>query len=262
MPVACVIFIVHSDHKLPLVGGSLNAETRKKGTKMLRVKKGMFGVLAAAALAAGAATQANAVLIDTFNADPDSLTSGAGPAGPSTTATAEAIGGFRTIEILTSAGAGLNTSAAVLAPIPGVYSHSEDALKSGSSKITWDANGAGLGGVDFTAGGDDRITMSILSIDQGNVDLILTVMDTGAGVSTLLINNAGVGAFDALYANFVGTADFTDVNSVMLEVQAGVASDLVLDLVETTNRGGVPEPATLSLLGLAGLMGLRRRRTA
>ncbi len=75
--------------------------------------------------------------IDTFD---DPIPQTATPGSPSTTPTINAIGGYRKIEI--SKSGPLSASAYVGG---GIFAHSADALTSAQSKITWDANGAGLG---------------------------------------------------------------------------------------------------------------------
>ena len=202
-------------------------------------------ILAAVAIIFFAANT-QAIVIDTFDDTSQSVTSGGGPAGPDIAAAPEAIGGVRTVEILDSQG--VNQTTAAVVPSIGSYTHSNDAGNTfGSSKVSWDA-----GGADLTA--DNQFSIEIQEIDQGTVDITLSV--NGVEVTVM---DAGVGTLDIAYADF-GGVDFSNVNAIMLQVDASSASDLILDLVETTNTG-VPEPvtATLGLIGLAGLT-MRRRR--
>jgi len=87
----------------------------------------------------------------------------------------------------------------------------------------------------------------------------LTNTDSNGLLSALTLppgTTTGVNKF--FFNAFTGTADFTDVDSVVLNFQLTVATDLVIDLIETTN---VPVPASLLLVGvgLVGLGVIRRR---
>jgi len=210
---------------------------------------------------------AYALIIDTFDDATDTVTADSNP-GPSTSSSSEAIGGFRTLEITSSVppgGEGTTLSANGIGT-PGRLAHSQDAGFDGSSQVLWNANGAGLGGADLTDGGlSDALLLDVISIDQGSVDLTFTIVDTSSNISTLSLSNLGVGTSTFSFNDFVGTASLTSVNSISLDIVAGTASDLVLDLVETNEfvpPPGVPTPGTLALLGL-GLLGfgfLRRRQ--
>ena len=225
------------------------------------MKKKIIGIALFGALAAGGA---HAVIIDDFDVGAQVVTT----AGASDTlATASALGGFRTIELVSVTGpAGAN--AQVLTP-PGVYAHNANALTSAVSRVTWDADGAGLGGVDLVDGLLGPVfSFDILGIDQGSVDFEVVVEDTSGNTSSILAVNPGAGVQTVAFVDFVGSADFTNVDSVILTITGGVASDLTLDLLETTGMQPPPpqvlSPATLALLGLGlaafGLLRGRRLR--
>ncbi len=222
------------------------------------------------------ANSAQALLIDSFDADPDAVSTGT--PGPSNTASAAAIGGSRTLEILgfpgdldpTSLGADLE----VAAP-PGVLAHSQDALAPGGrSKVTWDDNGNGLGGLDLTDGGlANGLMVDLIAIDIGDVDVTFMVEDTAGGSAQLLLAGLAAGTNQFLFSDFVGAVNFESVQNVMLTIDADARSDLVLDLIETVDvpptpptppppPDVIPEPVT-STLGMMGLvtlgMVLRRR---
>lgn len=226
---------------------------------------GLFSALALVSV------NASAVLIDNFDSGTDGVgvpAFGAPVLGPSNTAAgADAIGGSRTLEI-TSA-----PSPTVSLVVDSNPNFDQLALANGPgatsvSTVTWDANGAGLGGADLILAGtenNDALQLDILSIDQGAVTLEIDVVDTLTGSSTLTLAGLGVGnhAFD--FSNFVGTADFTTVNSIVLTITAGNASDLTLDLIQTRNGPvppTVPVPGTLFLMGavMLGLGSAKRLR--
>ncbi len=203
-----------------------------------------------------------ALVVDNFDSTPGSVDDIV--TGPINFVSGDAIGGSRTLEILSTVGP-LGNALDVLAP-PGVLSHSQDALTSGSSKVTWDAAGSGLGGLDLTdAGLSTGLVIDLLAIDVGSIDLTFMVMDTGGDSSSLLLPGLVLGSNDFLFTDFVGGADFTAVDVIMLTIDADVASDLTLDLIATVDvpppTNQVPEPiiTALFLIGL-GVMSITRRR--
>ena len=159
----------------------------------------------------------------------------------------------------------MTTSLQTLIP-PGVLAHGQVA-DTGSSMVTWDANGAGLGGgagVDLTSAGmSNGIRLEVISIDVGNVNLTIGV-DSAAGSSSLALNMLSVGTESFFFTNFIGTADFTAATAVTLTIEATSSTgDIVLDLIDTIDVPPpvVSEPAVLALMGV-GIVGLAvaRRR--
>jgi len=216
------------------------------------------------AFAAGSAQ--SAVLIDNFDVAPQTAFGLSAPGAPNTAADPGAglniIGGWRTIQVTAATGNVFAT--ADTAPTPGAYSHSNPAGATGTSLITWDNAGSGLGGVDLTAGGATALILDITSIDQGNVTLTFSVTDLLANTSSISLNGLGVGLQGFLFSGFTGSADFTQVDSISLEVAGGLASDLTLDLIGTNTPPSVPEPASLALfgVGMLGLLASRKKNRA
>ncbi len=211
------------------------------------------------------------VLIDDFN-EGDGVVSSNVDIGPlNVVAATSAIGGSRTLSILgfpgdgdaTSTGVDLQSNSAV-----GELGHSQNAFSPGGrSRVTWDNNGDGLGGVDLTDGGiDDSFMFDIVRIDIGNVDIEIEVVSDAHGTATIENNNLVESENFVLYTDFDGYSEdiFTSVDLISMTITAGSASDLTIDIYETADIvppvPPIPEPATAGLLAGLGILGLGRRK--
>ena len=212
---------------------------------------------------------AQGVIIDDFNDGPGSVGTDVPGPGPTNFEAATAVGGSRTLEIIgfPGDGDGLSQGAEleVAAPNPGAIGHSQDAFSPGGrSRVTWDDDGNGLGGVDLTDdGADNAFQLALLALDVGFVDVSFSVESNDHGTATIDIDDLEEGAFNVVYADFDGFSDeiFENVDKVTMTITAGEQSDLVIDIISTTFVPPIPEPTTAGLIvGLVsmGLIGRKR----
>ncbi|MFK5947170.1 MAG: hypothetical protein QM500_00175 [Methylococcales bacterium] len=210
-------------------------------------------ILALSFLLAATSNIANAAMIDNFTEESMSVSVGfpplSGSASASSTTTISAFGGGRTISI--SKNGLLAASANVIAP-PGIYAHSADALTSATSTIAWHSNT----GIDLIEGrSTTNFALDILSIDQGNIDLILSVTDVLNNTGSYTLSGAGTGLQFIALSLFSSNINFLQIRDISLKIVGDVASDLTLNSIST-----VPTPSVLILLSM-GLVafGFNRR---
>jgi hypothetical protein len=210
-----------------------------------------------------AAGSFQALIIDTFN-DTEQAISGVGGAVPpvisSTVAATEAVGGFRTLELVEVLGPGGTLSSSLVVDAGGVtdfLSYSNDSSTSSDAHVIWDANGTGLGGVDLTDGGlSSYLSLEILDIDFGGIDMEFDITDTSANTASIMIDDAAIGIHQVVFSDFTnfGGTDFEMIDSITLHLHGAQAKDLDLDFVFTSGEiTPIPEPSTIILLGLGGL---------
>ena len=114
----------------------------------------------------------------------------------------------------------------------------------------------GLGGVDLSS--FSAFKASYLGNDQNSTTFAMRVFDgTNTGVFTGTPVAQGSGMVLIPFAAFVGGVNFANVDKIHLQVGLPDGNDITL-----TNFEAVPEPATMTLLGLGAVAMLRRRKKA
>lgn len=215
----------------------------------------VFSVIALAAASAGA--QAVSFVIDDFSADQAFVVSG----GSSVTDTVSGgmLGGYRTITAQAPTGGAFALTVQVGSGVGNtlVVGNSGTA---GIVTVTWDANGAGLGGMDLTNGDlFNTIAMDVLSIDlTTTVEFVLT--DTLAATGSVGPSSfSGPGSFNVLLSDFADQGvDVTSINAISMVLTGAENWDGTFDLIEVV---ALPSPTPLALMGLSVLaLGLVKRR--
>lgn len=215
----------------------------------------MNKIILALALITGLTTiTANAAMIDNFDEEWMVADTGFDPTVASASATSttpiSAFGGNRTITITKNGD--LSANATVIAP-PGIYAHSADALTSATSIISWHSDTA----IDLIEGRtSSNFALDILTIDQGDVGLILSVTDMLGATAEATKLDAGVGVEFFAFGLFSGI-DFLQITDISLKIVGGVSSDLTLNSIST-----VPTPSILILLSMGLVAFAFNRRIA
>jgi hypothetical protein len=226
----------------------------------------MFGMFAPVA-------HADSFTIDDFLVPPGGqsvVVPGVGSSSNTATGLAGVVGGARTLELnVTTSNYGLNSRLTVTPDLPGTLSLSNDSGQVGEGKVTWDASGAGLGGVDITLGGAVSYLQSHVLFSDQDLGFRIDITETAAagGSTAYWSTNLGLGpstVFQSLssFTN-AGAVDFTKVDKIVLTLSGPAAQDGTIDLLEITDNP-VPEPITLGgiALGVGALCGYIRRRMA
>ncbi|MYM62009.1 PEP-CTERM sorting domain-containing protein [Pseudomaricurvus sp. HS19] len=208
------------------------------------------------------------------------------------------LGGYRDVEVVCLDGCTFDSGPAVGLPngsessvtiAGGLFSFNNDSGVVGEARINYDGlGGAGLGGVDLTAGGAiNALVLDVFSSDGGISNewyFQIYVEDQSGGFSVVTLQALEViapgGSFPLFYSMFTDCAlanvecsagdtipvDLTDVDVITILLNVNNGSGLLDDL-DLRLRGisaKVPEPEMLSIMGLGllvmGLAGGRRRR--
>jgi len=167
---------------------------------------------------------------------------------------------------------GLDTvTTTIVAAPPSLLDYATSAGANGSLNLFYNAAG-GPGGLNANLSSETGITMDFLLFDHaGGLDLPVTVtISDGTNLATLtnLLTSPGAQTSFFGFAGFagIGSVDLTSIDSLNFFFDAQTAHDFRLDFIGTTS--GVPEPASVLVWGMAGIVGLlvhrrtRRRKIA
>jgi len=174
----------------------------------------------------------------------------------------ETIGQVRDVKITWVGGETLDVMANVNPPT-GVMAFSSDSGAIGLFTLTYNAGGAGLGGIDLTQGGSaDRILVEYKNADLTSGTTV-RVTDSGTNISSLEINLGLTGprVLEYPFGSFVGTADLTDIDKIEVIVEGVASGDYDIELIGIPQRQvggtvGSMDSVTLLVAGAQGNMGM------
>jgi len=217
-----------------------------------------------AALLALAAIPARAdLVIDDFGTSAQAA-SATGLGSATSTTAADVLGGFRTLNLTVDENPLNRTALASVDPSTGYFILETGAAVSASGSIVYDADGAGLGGLDL-AGYGSQFTFDVVFGDPG-LSLGITVVDTFGATATVSTTTVGLGLINFAFGDFTGV-DLSSVASLAVIYTAPEGADFALNFVGVTGDVPpvVPEPASAALLCLGAVgsaAAFRRRRKA
>jgi hypothetical protein len=207
----------------------------------------MIGAMAGAATAGTPLT----IVLDGFDADPND--DAGGPRVVSSINVANPFGQSSDFFVDPAFTSGSVTGAAIFNSGIGVQQE---------GRIDWDNSGAGLN-LDAAALGIVGFELDFLLVDQDfSIEVVLGTIDGGtASVNASILAGGTRTEFISLGDFTIGAGfDATDVDSVRITFNNRAESVASLDFVVTEFRAVVPAPGAMALLGLGGLMAVRRRR--
>ena len=210
--------------------------------------------------------QAALFIIDNFDTGAQQATqTNVGTSSVSTVSgllTSDTVGAARSLQVQVTASDGLVSKLNGVTSV-GRMLFSNDNGNTGIGTITWDANGAGLGGVDIVPDTNPFFQAWVHDSDLG-VIMNIAITDTGNDTATYQASLASGAQFvNKALADFTnaGNVDFNSVDKIVMTLSGPSAQDCSIDLVGITTTPA-PEPTTMVLLGIGGVcaLGARYRR--
>lgn len=207
-------------------------------------------------------TSAFAIQIDTFGDTTAhvvaSQTTGS-PASNATVVTPFAIGGIRTM----TASGGTGSLGTLGIANDGTLQYANTPVSAGTLLISYGTGGSLGAGVDLTDGGASNGFFFTIDFADAPVDYSIVLAGGGGSASgtfpTEILNPGDEQTVFIPFADFSGS-DFTQVTAIdiTLSPNGGIkGADLTISDIST---GFVPEPTSLALMSLGGLLIARRRR--
>jgi hypothetical protein len=228
--------------------------------------RGGCGVFTAVAVAGSISTAASAafIVIDDFTMvgapNPWPVTLNAPGVQVVNEDVANVLGGHRrsSITAIALAMPGLDFVQVQAFPPGGLFDYVTSAGMHGMVELAYD--GAGAMSADFTGQSGIMIDFALFDFANGVVMPVTVIIGDGSNTANLTVHltTAGpqVAMFDFASFSGIGTVALSDIRSISVLFEPGEATDFRITQIFTV----VPGPGSLALLGVAGLMGRRRRR--
>jgi hypothetical protein len=230
----------------------------------MRTRHLVAGVLLGGLVLLAWAEDSEALLIDDFSTDQTVIWLGAPDTVSSQVSGAGILGGERDMVATLISNVGI-----VMAASGNSLTYLNALNSEGTGLIVWDGadddpavDPTGLGGIDFTAGGEDEIAIPLLASNL-LAPMILTAYTDGANYSTATVWLPGnvppdvrLRVFFTDFSTAAGSgADFTNIGALSLFIDGSSTPGLTAGLSIINPE---PSTATLLLLGIVGIVTIRR----
>ena len=156
--------------------------------------------------------------------------------GPDNDAAPGILGGSRTGTLLMQQTQGSGNAAATAEVFGGLLDMSTQVAAKAKVTMVWDANGAGLGGIDLTEGGKATKLLYRAPVPIDN-DLTITVTINGTSTATKTFPNGTAGdAIDFQFTDFSDPNAFQNVTSIKMELSGPFGWDAQIDFTGTDTK--------------------------
>ncbi|MGJ8724736.1 MAG: hypothetical protein ACSHYB_09285 [Roseibacillus sp.] len=203
--------------------------------------------------------------LDNFDSGPSPLSVSSGSHQQSFQDPSNSIpGAWRNIEVTVTSNPFARTANVGVSSVTGQYFAELGPGLTADLSLTYDANSAGLGGFDLSAGGATSLAFLVADSDA-NLEISVSVTDINSQVASLQILQASALTNDTLidfpFSSFTNASatDFSQVDSLQFSFNNGPAGDFSVRMLGTFSA--VPEPSLPLFASMTlGIFFFRRNR--